>query len=137
MSARDTQTLIERYYETFNGGDREAFLALLTSNVVHDINQGGSEIGQDLFRQFLQRMDRCYRETIRDVVVMTSADGSRAAAEFVVHGEYLSTDEGLPEANGQKYVLPAGAFFTIENGKVARISNYYNLPEWMRQVTGR
>lgn len=65
---------------------------------------------------------------------MASADGARGAAEFVVHGEYLSTDDGLPEASGQRYVLPAGAFFEVRDGKVARISNYYNLQDWIAQV---
>ena len=65
---------------------------------------------------------------------MTSPDGSRAAAEFVVHGEYLADDEGLPPARGQTYVLPAGAFFELKDGKVARISNYYNLNDWIAQV---
>lgn len=136
MSIATARAVIESYYRIFNSGDRAAFLALLTDDVVHDINQGGSESGATAFRVFLQRMDRCYREEIRDVVVMVNDDGSRAAAEFVVHGTYLSTDEGLPEAAGQTYVLPAGAFFTLREGKVARISNYYNLPEWTRQVTG-
>ncbi|GAA4491553.1 ketosteroid isomerase-related protein [Gluconacetobacter tumulicola] len=136
MSIATARAVIESYYRIFNSGDRAAFLALLTDDVVHDINQGGSENGVAAFRAFLQRMDRCYREEIRDVVVMVNDDGSRAAAEFVVHGTYLSTDEGLPEAAGQTYVLPAGAFFTLREGKVARISNYYNLPEWTRQVTG-
>ncbi|WP_323989476.1 ketosteroid isomerase-related protein [Nguyenibacter sp. L1] len=137
MSVETARTLIETYYRTFNSGDREAFLALLTDDVVHDINQGGSESGVAPFRAFLHRMDSCYREDIRDVVVMVNEDGSRAAAEFVVHGTYLSTDDGLPEAHGQGYVLPAGAFFTLRDGKVARISNFYNLPEWTRQVTGK
>ena len=61
---------------------------------------------------------------------------ARAAAEFVVHGTYLNTDEGLPEARGQRYVLPAGAFFIIRDGKIASIRNYYNLPDWTRQVAG-
>ena len=65
---------------------------------------------------------------------MASADGSRAAAEFTVHGEYIATDEGLPEARGQRYVLPAGAFFEIRDGKVARVTNYYNLNDWIAQV---
>jgi len=79
-------------------------------------------------------MNRCYRERLADIVVMASADGSRAAAEFVVHGEYIATDEGLPPANGQRYVLPAGAFFEVRDGKVARVTNYYNLNDWIAQV---
>jgi steroid delta-isomerase-like uncharacterized protein len=40
----------------------------------------------------------------------------------------------LPEANGQTYRLPAGAFFDIREGKVARVTNYYNLGDWIAQV---
>jgi steroid delta-isomerase-like uncharacterized protein len=70
------------------------------------------------------------------LVVMAGEDGSRAAAEFVVHGKYLATDPGLPEANGQTYVLPAGAFFAIEGGLISRVTVYYNLEDWIRQVSG-
>ena len=45
-----------------------------------------------------------------------------------------STDEGLPPANRQTYRLNAGAFFAIRDGKVARVTNYYNLQDWIKQV---
>lgn len=130
-----TQALIEAYYGAFNRGDMDAFLALLTDDVRHGINQGGTEVGKNAFARFMDKMNAHYKEQLTDIVVMVSADGSRAAAEFVVHGEYLSTDEGLPAAKGQKYVLPAGAFFEIRDGKVDRISNYYNLEDWIAQVS--
>lgn len=131
MSAAE---VLQAYYAAFNAGDMPAFLDLLTDDVVHDINQGERQVGKAAFAEFMTKMNRCYRERLADIVIMTSADGRRAAAEFVVHGEYLADDEGLPPANGQTYVLPAGAFFEIENGKVARISNYYNLNDWVAQV---
>ena len=126
--------LIETYYATFNSGDREALLELLTADVAHEINEGGTETGKDAFRTFLKRMDRCYRETVEDLMVFTSDDPTRAAAEFFIRGEYLATDEGLPEASGQTYHLRVGAFFEIRDGKIARVSNHYNLAEWMRMV---
>jgi steroid delta-isomerase-like uncharacterized protein len=128
--------LIERYYASFNAGRWDAMLDCLSEDVAHDINQGKRESGKPAFRKFLAHMERCYREQLRDLVVMASDDGVRGAAEFVVHGEYLATDEGLPEANGQRYVLPAGAFFEIADGRITRVSNYYNLPDWTRQVAG-
>ncbi len=131
----NTKRLIEDYYAAFNAGDEAAFMALLTDDVAHDINQGGRETGKPAFAAFWARMSRCYKETITDLVVLTDATGGRAAAEFIVHGEYLAADDGLPPAHGQKYVLPAGAFFTIRDGKVARISNFYNLPDWLAQVS--
>jgi len=134
MNRESTIDLLSRYYAAFNAGDRETFFSLLAEDVVHDLNQGGSEIGLAAFREFMTRMDRCYRERLDDLVLFSNEDGTRAAAEFTVHGEYLSTDDGLPEANGQTYVLPAGAFFRIENGKITRVTMYYNLTEWLRQV---
>jgi steroid delta-isomerase-like uncharacterized protein len=129
------ETLVRAYYAAFNAGDRAGFLALLAPDVAHDINQGGREIGIAAFNAFLDHMDACYQERIADLIVLTEPTGTRAAAEFTVHGRYLATDEGLPPATGQTYTLPAGAFFTIANGKITRISNHYNLPGWVRQVT--
>lgn len=133
--AHDRSTaLVLAYYAAFNRGDRDAMLALLSDDVAHDLNQGAREIGRDAFAAFMARMDRSYREQLRDIVVMASPDGSRAAAEYVVHGEYLADDEGLPPANGQTYVLPGGAFFEIRDGRIARVTNYYNLQDWIAQV---
>ena len=129
-----SEQLIRDYYAAFNAGDMDRFLALLTDDVIHDINQGEREIGRDAFAAFMARMNHSYREQLVDMVIMASGDGCHAAAEFVVLGEYLATDEGLPEARGQTYRLPAGAFFEIREGKVARISNYYNLNDWLAQV---
>lgn len=131
-----TAELIERYYAAFNAADWEGMLALLADDVRHDINEGPSVQGVDAFRAFLGKMDAHYREQARDLVVLTSADESRAAAEFVIHGEYLKTDDGLPEAQGQGYTLPVGAFFEVRGGKIARVTNYYNLSDWTRQVSG-
>ncbi len=129
------RALIEGYYAAFNRGDWDAMVACLADDVAHDLNQGGREIGRSTFRRFMDRMDRHYAEQLVDVVVMVGADGSRAAAEYVVLGEYRATDEGLPPARGQRYRLPGGAFFEIRDGAITRISNYYNLNDWIRQVS--
>lgn len=114
----------------------DAFLGMLTEDVIHDVNQGDREVGKEAFSKFMDRMNAHYKEQIVDIVIMTNEAGDRAAVEFTVLGEYLSTDEGLPEASGQTYRLPAGAFFEIREGKVARITNYYNLEDWIAQVAG-
>ena len=127
---------IKAYYDAFNAGDMQAFLALLDDNVVHGINQGGDQVGKAAFASFMDHMNRCYKETLTDIVIMENGDGTRGAAEFIVNGQYLVTDEGLPEAKGQTYRLPAGAFFEIRDGKVARITNPYTLNDWIAQVRG-
>lgn len=136
MSRAATLALLETYYGAFNAGNWEGMLACLSDDVAHDINQGERQVGKDTFRAFIAHMERCYRERLEDIVLMANEDGTRAAAEFVVHGEYLATDEGLPEANGQTYVLPAGAFLSIADGRVTRLTMYYNLADWTAQVVG-
>jgi steroid delta-isomerase-like uncharacterized protein len=126
--------LISEYYARFNSGNRQTFLDLLTENVIHDLNQGAREIGKTTFATFLARMDRCYREQISDIHICSSADGKYASAEYIVTGTYLAQDEGLPPATGQTYNLPGGAFFEIFSGKIARVSNYYNLQDWLSQI---
>ncbi len=130
-----TEELIRRYYDAFNRADWEGMLACLGDGVAHDLNQGERQLGKQAFREFLARMDHCYGEQLRDIAVMASADGTRAAAEYVVHGIYKVGDEGLPPARGQAYVLPGGAFFDVRDGRIARVTNYYNLQDWIAQVS--
>lgn len=130
----ETAKLIRAYYDAFNAGNSEAMLAFLADDVIHDVNQGERRQGKDKFRAFNARMDHHYKEELKDIVVLVSKDGTRAAAEFNVHGQYKATDEGLPPAKGQKYVLPAGTFFAVKDGKITRVTTYYNLTDWIAQV---
>ncbi len=130
-----SRQLIAAYYEAFNAGDVPAMLACLTDDVAHHVNEGGVRIGKDAFAAFCAHMNQAYRERLSDVVVMTSGDGTRAAAEFTVNGTYLKTDPGLPEARGQSYVLPAGTFFSLRDGKISRVVTYYNLADWVTQIS--
>lgn len=129
------RTVIERYYAAFNAGDVEGMLALVSDDVEHHVNQGGIRRGRARFAEFCGEMGARYREELTDIVIFASEDGSRAAAEFMVHGAYLQTDPGLPEARGQRYVLPAGTFFALRDGRITRITTYYNLRDWIAQVS--
>jgi steroid delta-isomerase-like uncharacterized protein len=135
MSATETQALIARYYDAFNRGDIDGMLACITDDLIHDTNQGDRRIGRDRFHAFCARMAHHYKERLDDITVMTTADGARAAAEFNVNGQYLVTETGLPDATGQSYQLPAGTFFAVRDGKIARVTTYYNLTDWIIQVS--
>ncbi|WP_108259724.1 ketosteroid isomerase-related protein [Mangrovicoccus ximenensis] len=128
-----TKAIITAYYEAFNAGDTQTMLDLLTDDVEHHVNQGGIRKGKDVFAEFCAHMDRCYSENLTDMVIF--AEGDRAAAEFTVNGTYKADDEGLPPAKGQTYRLPAGTFFTLRDGKISRVTTYYNLEDWIAQVS--
>ncbi len=131
----DTKTLIASYFDAFNSGQTDRMLELLHDQVEHHVNEGQIRRGKVSFAEFNAHMTTCYRENLTDMVIFVTESGNRAAAEFIVNGTYLKTDEGLPPANGQTYHLPAGSFFTIRDGKIARVTTYYNLSDWIRQVS--
>lgn len=132
----DTKALIQAYYAAFNAGQTDDMLALLHEDVEHHVNEGAVRRGKELFARFNRHMTESYKEELTDMVIFVNEGGDRAAAEFIVNGTYLKTDEGLPEANGQTYRLPAGTFFALRDGKISRVTTYYNLNEWTRQVVG-
>ena len=130
-----SKATIQRYYDAFNAGDTAGMIACLSDEFVHDVNEGDRRSGKEAFAAFCDLMSATYKEELTDIVVMVTEDGTRGAAEFVVNGTYLKTDPGLPEAHGQTYRLPAGGFLSLKNGLITRVTTYYNLQEWTRQVS--
>jgi steroid delta-isomerase-like uncharacterized protein len=135
MLADQARATIQAYYDAFNAGDIDGMLAHLHDDFAHHVNEGTRRLGKDAFAAFCHHMSETYRETLTEMVVFANADGTRGAAEFIVNGTYLQTDPGLPEARGQDYVLPAGGFFTLRDGKITRVTTYYNLQDWIAQVS--
>ena len=127
--------VVQRYFDAFNAGDTQGMVDCLTEDVAHHVNEGNIRQGKALFAEFCAHMSRCYREELTDMVIFSAGGGTRAAAEYLVNGTYLATDSGLPEAMGQTYRLTAGSFFDIRDGLIARVTTYYNLADWMRQVS--
>ena len=127
--------IVQQYYQAFNDKNWEGMLALVADNIQHDSNQGETRKGKDLFRQFVDKMEVAYDETLTDIVLMDEPTNTRVAAEFIVNGIYKQSEEGLPEAKGQKYVLAAGAFLEVKEGKITRVTTYYNLEHWIQLVS--
>ncbi len=127
--------VVKNYYQAFNSRDWSAMISFVDDNIRHEPNQGTPRIGKALFTDFMKHMDDSYSEELKDIVLFSSETEGRIAAEFVVHGTYKNSEEGLPEAKGQNYVLPASAFLEVVNGKITRVTTYYNLELWIQLVS--
>lgn len=134
MTRAEAIDLISRYYAAFNAGNPQGMLDCVAEDVEHRVNEGGIRHGKAKFAEFCSHMGVSYSEELKDLVIFANDEGTRGAAEFVVHGKYLKTDPGLPEAAGQTYILPAGGFFDLKDGKIARVTTFYNLNDWIAQV---
>lgn len=139
-SENTSAQIVESYFTAFNAGDTKKMLSYLHPDVEHEINQGQTQYGAETFAKFMVHMDNCYSEQLKDLIIFSSARSSgsvapqRVAAEYDVHGVYLKTDGSLPEARQQKYVIRAGSFFEVQDGKIKRVTTYYNLPKWVEMV---
>lgn len=132
MSALET---VQAYYQCFNRQDWAGMLALLAPDIRHEVNQGEAQVGIEAFSAFLRHMDQCYDEKLSDFTYFVEPKGEKVAVEFTVTGVYKQTDGDLPAAKGQTYVLPVGAFLEVQEGKIVRVTNYYNLPLWIKLVS--
>ena len=138
MTQTATEALIRQYFAAYETGDTDGMLACVADNVIHDVNQGGERrLGKHRYHAFLERMGHHYRETFTDLVVFVSGDGTRAAAEFNLKGMYVHTEDGMPPAHGQTYALPAGVFFAVADEQITRVTQYYNLTDWITQITAQ
>jgi steroid delta-isomerase-like uncharacterized protein len=136
MRMHATEALVRAWYAAFDAGDTAGMLALAAADVVHEVNDAPRRYGRDALAAFMARMHACYAGRVLDLAVMVDTTGHRAAAEFTLAGIYRATDAGLPDAVGQAYRLPAGAFFRIDAGRIARVTTWYSLERWLAQVRG-
>jgi steroid delta-isomerase-like uncharacterized protein len=126
---------VQQYYEYFNQKNWQGMLSILHPEVRHESNQGDVRIGIDKFADFLKKMDECYEEQLTEMVFFTESSNLRIAAEFTVNGIYKKADDDLPPAHNQSYVLPAAAFLELKDGKISRVTTYYNLTLWLELVS--
>lgn len=128
--------LAKEYYRHFNNRNWQGMLNLLDAHIRHEPNQGDEpRLGIEKFTEFLKHMDESYEETLTDMVFFSEPGNERVAVEFTVNGVYKKGEEEFPEAKGQKYVLPAAAFLAFKNGKIVRVTTYYNLTQWIKLVS--
>lgn len=132
MNALETA---KQYYSAFNNKNWQEMLDLVHTEILHEPNQGDPRMGKEKFTEFLQMMDQSYEENLTDMVFFTEPSGTRISVEFVVNGIYKKGEEGMPEAHGQRYVLPAAAFLEVKEGKISRVTTFYNLPHWISLVS--
>lgn len=128
--------IAKQYYSFFNNRNWDGMISLLDEEICHEPNQSlEPRIGIEKFKEFMRHMDESYEETLTDMVFFEEPSGKRVAVEFVVNGIYKKGEEGFPEAKNQTYVLPAAAFLSIKDGKVSRVTTYYNLELWIKLVS--
>lgn len=130
-----THELIKKYYDSILSQNLSEFLGLLTIDVVHEINQGNTEIGREKFKTFIAEQFSHGKIKIDDLIILTSPDGKYATTRFLCSGNYAKSIEGFGPAKNQYWKIPVVSFFKVSNGKISHVAVYYNQNEWMKQIS--
>ena len=125
--------VIRNYIDAWNARDLDRMIELVSDDILHRINQGGTRQGKEAFAAFLRHVAEHYEERLDDVVILTGPDG-RCGSEFTVHGIYRKTDDDMPRARGQRYTLPGAILCDTRDGRITRLSVFFNMADWRRQI---
>ncbi|MBW3096058.1 nuclear transport factor 2 family protein [Pseudohoeflea coraliihabitans] len=131
-----TIDLISRFLAAYSARNIDDMLDCFGEDAALDITNSERVIGRRQIRFALAERLKQFEERVGDIVIMTTENGSRAAAEFTLRGRYRSDADELPPASGQDYALAAGVFCEAEDAGLSRLSLRFNPVELRRQVSG-
>lgn len=137
MDGKAMRDLIDRFFAALEAHEGPALESLLAPDIVYDPAHGGRTVGRDAFRRAMAEQASSLAAVFADRALMVAAEGHRAAVECTMRGVYRRSLDGLPEARGQSFSLPAGVFFELENGRIARVSIFVRERDWLQQLGNR
>jgi ketosteroid isomerase-like protein len=112
----DTRTVIDRYYETVNAGDWDAWLTLFADDVVVDEQLAGHVEGVKVLAGAVDVMKRGYSKFLM-LPEHSVIEGDQAAVMW--HCQAANAT-GVPiDVRGANY-------FRVENGKIVYMSNFHD-----------
>ena len=132
----DASDIARSFLDALDHRDGSAIGALLDEDVVYDQGDGPRLVGASTVRPALIERAAALGETLGDRVVMLSEDGHRLAVEATLRGRYEKSVDGLPEATGQSYAIPACLVFELEDGRIVRFTRYVDHDRWMAALAG-
>lgn len=112
----ETKEVIDRYYETVNAGDWDAWLELFQDDLVIDEQLAGHAEGIDVLRGGVDAMKRGYSKfQMHPQHIVISGD----EACVIWHCEAANAAGDPIDARGANY-------FKMEDGKIAYMANFHD-----------
>ena len=123
--------------DAFNARDFGRAQELLADDLVFtDYAMGVTINGIDGFVDYAKGFATAFPD-MRLELVSSVGDDRRAAGEFVGRGTHdgpLATPEGEIPATGRTLAAPFVWYAELDNGKIARLADYYNAATFMTQL---
>lgn len=137
MSANDALRLMHEVIDALNSGDRECFKAAGTTRTIHkDLAMNQVFLGHEEITKWAWSCRSCFPD-LRAEITNEFAGGEQGVVEMVWTGTHrgpLPTPVGVIRATGKSVNVPGFFLFTVEEGKVAKITHYFDLGRLLMQL---
>jgi steroid delta-isomerase-like uncharacterized protein len=135
--ADDAVTVVEALFEAFNDGDLDRAAECVSDDFeLVDVAAGQSFQGPNGCRQWLG-MFRTALPDARTELVSIFAHGAQVASEHIGRGTQtgpFATPAGTIPPTDRPIELRIGEFYEVRDGKITRLTAYYDTATMMRQL---
>jgi steroid delta-isomerase-like uncharacterized protein len=131
--ATDTEKVVKDFLRAYNSGDADKAASFLTDDCVYeDVALG--EVFHDKketigFFNLVYADVPDYKWELKSIF----GAGDRVAFESVFSGTHTHSSSPDIPATGKYAAFKAATIVELRNGKINRVTDYYNLPSFLRQ----
>jgi steroid delta-isomerase-like uncharacterized protein len=130
----NTETIVKKFIEFANSGNLNMIDELFTENCIYeDVPDQMSYYGIDEVKSFLGELYE-WSPDLKVEYTSTFYKDDWAAAEWIWSGTQTGEIKGLIEATGRQYSIRGTTIFQFKNGKIKRLSDYYNAGRFLYQL---
>jgi steroid delta-isomerase-like uncharacterized protein len=135
--SQDDIAVVRSLFERFNEGDLDGAAALVTDDFeLLDVADGRTFNGRVGLREWLG-MFRTALPDARAEIVNVLAEGGRVASQHIGRGTHdgpFVSPAGTIPPTGRPVELLIGEFYELRDGRIARMTAYYDTAAMMRQL---
>jgi steroid delta-isomerase-like uncharacterized protein len=129
------RSLVNQLYAAWSLHQPEKTDAIFTDDGIYeDVAAGRMHRGKEQIKDFLRAAfawSPDFRVTMKSLIIAHDA----AATEWLSEGIQTGPIGELP-ASGNSFQLRGASILTFRNGKIARVTDYYDMANFLRQLEG-
>ncbi|MDE2384807.1 MAG: ester cyclase [Alphaproteobacteria bacterium] len=129
----DARKLVQTYIDAWSARDAGAILASLTEDGTYEDPSTGGPLSGDALRKHVGGLFAAFPDLNFELVSFGQTGETAAAFEWIMRGTNSGSMMGLPPT-GKSIALRGADFVTFRDGKIAKVTGYFDRGETPRQL---
>ena len=131
--ASDVERMLDDYLAAWNSHDVEKIASFFTDDCVYeDVAVGAVNRGKEQVKAFVSGTFTAFPDFKLERTSSFVA-GDWRGAEWIMSGTQTGDIPGLP-ATGKSFSIRGASITELQEGKIRRNSDYWNLASWLQQL---